>query len=83
MPNYSLAAAKEQLSQLIDEALRGEPVTIVRDGTAVVELRPTTNPRTGRPTPELLEEIAALARSLPPSGESSAEVIRAMRDERP
>lgn len=39
MSSYSIAAAQEQLSHLIDEAQAGEAVTITRDGKPVAELR--------------------------------------------
>ena len=41
MAAYSLAQAKDQLSRLIDEALRGEIVTITRHGKPVVTLSPS------------------------------------------
>lgn len=83
MTSYPVAKAKERLSQLIDEVLEGKPVTITRHGKPVVELRPATAVRPGRPSPELLDEIEALAKSLPPMTESSVDIIRAMRDDFP
>lgn len=40
MSTHSLAEAKDHLSELIDRALSGEAVTITRDGSPVVELKP-------------------------------------------
>jgi prevent-host-death family protein len=40
MSNYSVADAKNKLSELIDRALEGEGVVITRHGRPVVELRP-------------------------------------------
>jgi len=40
MTTYSVAEAKNNLSELIDRALRGEGVVITRHGAAMVELRP-------------------------------------------
>ena len=40
MSTYSVADAKNKLSQLIDHALDGEGVVITRHGRPVVELKP-------------------------------------------
>lgn len=40
MRSYSIAEARNQLSKLVDRALKGESVTITRHGHAVVELKP-------------------------------------------
>jgi antitoxin (DNA-binding transcriptional repressor) of toxin-antitoxin stability system len=40
MPTYSVAEAKNNLSELIDRALNGEGVLITRHGKPVVEFRP-------------------------------------------
>jgi prevent-host-death family protein len=40
MTSHSVAEAKNQLSRLIDRALRGEPVVITRHGHPVVEIKP-------------------------------------------
>lgn len=83
MSSYSIAKAKDNLSRLIDEALAGEEVTITRHGKPVVELRPAHAPGAGIPGPQLIDRIAARARTLPPLGERSVDIIRRMRDERP
>jgi prevent-host-death family protein len=80
---YSIAQAKDHLSKLIDEALAGEDVTITRHGKAVVKLRPTRPAAEGRWSAELIDEIAARARSLPSLGENAADIVRRMRDEYP
>jgi prevent-host-death family protein len=49
MTDYSVAAAKNALSKLIDQALEGEEVVITRHGKPVVELRPATS----RPAPPI------------------------------
>jgi len=41
MTKYSVAEAKNKLSELIDRALKGESVTITRHGQPVVELQPS------------------------------------------
>ncbi len=42
MSAYSVADAKNRLPSLIDEALAGEEVIIIRRGKPVVEIRPTS-----------------------------------------
>lgn len=44
MRTYSVADAKNQLSELIDRALKGEGVVITRHGRPVVELKPVAEP---------------------------------------
>lgn len=58
MSTHSVVEAKNQLSELIDRAQKGEPVVITRHGTPVAELRPI--PALSRPvTREGLEWLAA------------------------
>ncbi len=59
MATYSIEEAKALLSELIDKALAGEGVTIMRDGKPVAELRPTMSATVRRPSPRLINEIAA------------------------
>ena len=40
MSTHSVAEARNQLSQLIDRALKGEGIVITRRGEPVVELKP-------------------------------------------
>jgi len=44
MPSYSVAEAKNKLSELIDRTLNGEGVLITRHGKPVVEFRPVPVP---------------------------------------
>ena len=44
MPTYSVAEAKNNLSELIDRTLNGEGVVITRHGKPVVEFRPVPVP---------------------------------------
>ncbi len=83
MTYYPVAKAKENLSKLIDETLAGEEVIITRHGKPVVELRPARTVGAGRWSPELIDEIAARAKSLPTLEESAADMVRRMRDENP
>jgi prevent-host-death family protein len=83
MAVYSTAQAKDHLSRLIDEALAGEAVTITRHGKPVVELRPALAVGAGRPSPELIDRIAACAKGLPSLGDEAVDIIRRMRDDYP
>jgi len=51
MSSHSVAEAKNQLSKLIDRALKGEGVVITRRGQPVVELKPV------RPPPRPMTEV--------------------------
>jgi prevent-host-death family protein len=80
MSTYSVAEAKNQLSKLIDRALRGEGVVITRRGQPVVELKPV------RPAPRPITEadiewLRARRSRLPMSKIDAATVVRQMRDE--
>jgi prevent-host-death family protein len=83
MTSYSIAKAKDNLSKLIDEALAGEEVTITRHGKPVAELRPARAVGSGRLSPELIDRIAARAKTLPSLGEDAVDIIRRMRDDYP
>jgi prevent-host-death family protein len=50
MSTHTVAEAKNQLSKLIDRALRGEGIVITRRGQPVVELKPV------RPAPRPIAE---------------------------
>ena len=80
MSTHSVAEAKNQLSKLIDRALKGEAVVITRRGEPVVELKPV------RPAPRPItaadiEWLRARRSRLPPSKIDAATLIRQMRDE--
>ena len=80
MSTYSIAQAKDQLSRLVDEVIRGEQVTITRHGKPVVELRPAA--AAGRPvTAEDIEWLRKCRESLPSCDGDSVAEIRAMRDD--
>jgi prevent-host-death family protein len=79
---YSLTQAKDQLSRLIDEALRGEIVTISRDGKAVVRLTPLAT----APLPltkDDIDEMRPRAETRPRLGVDSVTLVREMRDAEP
>ncbi len=81
MTTYSVAEAKDKLSELIDRALRGEGVIVTRHGTPVVELRPVR----AAPRPITQADIDWLRahRFHPekPFEEDSGALISRMRDE--
>ena len=63
MSSHSLAEAQHHLPDLIDRALRGEPVVITRDGAPVVELRPCpAAPEALSPDATIEQELAWLDR---------------------
>jgi len=80
MSTHSIAEAKDQLSELIDRALKGEDVVITRHGCPVVELKPVPMP----PRPVSLEDIAWLQAHrvgrLAPA-EDAGTLVSRMRDE--
>ncbi len=82
MATYSIEEAKARLSELVDKALEGEDVTITRDAKPVAELRPKVSDAGRRPPPQLINEIAARAKTRPRLGENAVDIIRRMRDER-
>ncbi len=81
MSTYSVADAKNNLSELIDRALKGEGVIITRHGAPVVELRPM------RPVPSPLAEAdlawldARRVTPLKPLREDAGALVSGMRDE--
>jgi prevent-host-death family protein len=80
MGKHSVVEAKNQLSDLIDRALKGEGVVITRHGRPVVELRPISLP--GKPvTSEAIDWLAQhrVGRRMP--REDAAALVRRMRDE--
>jgi prevent-host-death family protein len=73
----NLTHANAHLSELLDKVQAGEEVVITRHGRPVAHMRPAATPR------KLLdlEELAKVRASMPMMPESSAELIRKMRDE--
>jgi prevent-host-death family protein len=80
MAKYSVVEAKNQLSDLIDRALRGEGVVITRHGRPVVELNPIS--RAAKPiTPEAIDWLADRRVGRRKPREDAAVLVRKMRDE--
>jgi antitoxin (DNA-binding transcriptional repressor) of toxin-antitoxin stability system len=80
MSTHSVAEAKNQLSQLIDRALKGEDVVITRHHQAVAELK--AHPaRPQAMTKADWEWIRANRMPPLPPGEDAVSIVRKMRDE--
>ena len=79
MTDYSVAEARNKLSELIDRALKGEDVVITRHGAPVVELRARA-PHPKRITKESLDWIKA-RRVGRISDEDAGSFVSRMRDE--
>jgi prevent-host-death family protein len=80
MSTHSVAEAKNQLSRLIDRALKGEDVVITRRGQPVIELRPVHPPP--RPVTKAdLDWLREMRARLPACETDAATLIRQMRDE--
>lgn len=83
MPKFSVAEAKNNLSKLIDLALKGEQVTITRHGVEVIGLTPKLAQAQTRRTPqEDIEWLRANAVAPKPGFETPQESLQAMRDGR-
>jgi antitoxin (DNA-binding transcriptional repressor) of toxin-antitoxin stability system len=82
MSRHSVVEAKNNLSDLIDRAMKGEDVVITRHGTPVVELKAMQSGPTG-PSPMTQADLDWLdAHRIHPAveGPDSATLIRQMRD---
>jgi len=80
MTTHSIVEAKNQLSELIDRAQKGEAVVITRHGTPVAELRPLPAPP--RPiTRESLEWLATRRATRQKTTIDAGTLVSRMRDE--
>jgi prevent-host-death family protein len=78
MSSHSVGEARNRLSQLIETALRGEPVVITRHGKPVVELVPVRP----APWPRAREALAWLkGNRIKPRGAAPLDVLLRQRDE--
>ena len=80
MSSYSVADAKNKLSDLIDRALSGEAVVITRHGHPVAELRPVPGPPP-RITKADIEWVRQRRAPRLPGGEDAGTFVSRMRDE--
>ena len=78
---YSVAHAKNNLSDLIDRALHGEGVVITRHGVPVVELRPTQPAAKPVTDADLLWLAERRLRPTRAPGQEAGELISRLRDE--
>jgi prevent-host-death family protein len=77
MPTVSLAEAKARLGTILDRVEAGETFVITRHGKPVAQVSAAENETTS----ELFEELSAFRATMPTLPESSAAVLRALRDE--
>jgi prevent-host-death family protein len=80
MGKHSVVEAKNQLSELIDRAQKGEAVVITRHGTPVAEIRPIPAPPR-RITHADLEWLAAHRVARRNAAEDAGTLVSRMRDE--
>lgn len=80
MSTYSVADAKNQLSELIDRALRGEDVVITRHGRPMVELKPIDEPARAVSSADL-DWLAAHRVGRMSTIEDAGALVERMRDE--
>ena len=74
---FSLADAKAHLSELTERAARGETVVITKRGKPVAQIMKPETPR----KPVSLARLRELTNDMPEQTESSAELIRRLRDD--
>ncbi len=79
MSAHDVAEAEGKLSDLIDQALKGEPVVITRDGRPVAEIK-AVKPRPRATREEKLAWLDAHRVKLPEGIDAQA-VLRQIRDE--
>lgn len=80
MSTHDVAEAEHNLSDLIDQALKGDVVAITRDGRPVVEIKPVkARPREIRE--EKLAWLEANPGKLPGKSVDLQAILRQMRDE--
>ncbi|RWK55594.1 type II toxin-antitoxin system prevent-host-death family antitoxin [Mesorhizobium sp.] len=76
MSVINLADAKAHLSELVDRVEAGDTIDITRRGKPVARLTAVVRPRR-RIEATLLQSLTA---TMPPQAESSADLVRSMRD---
>lgn len=77
MLDIPLLEAQTRLDELIDRAVAGEEVRIVRHGQAVAVLQPVATPREGTLD---LDAIKSATDAMPMQGQSAEDFIRQIRD---
>lgn len=79
MQKINIREARRSISRLLDEVAGGEEVVIVRRGKPVARLLKIIEPDV---EPLRFPDRSALRAKLPPQAQSSAVLLREMRDER-
>ncbi|HWB52156.1 MAG TPA: type II toxin-antitoxin system prevent-host-death family antitoxin [Stellaceae bacterium] len=80
MSRYSVAQAKNQLSELIDRALGGEGVVITRHGQPVIEFKPIRH-RLRPMTDADFERLRQHRARLTPAKTDAVTLVRQMRND--
>jgi prevent-host-death family protein len=80
MSAYSIAQAKNKLSELVKRALEGEGVVITRHGQPVIEFKPI-RPIPRRMTDADFDRLRQHRAKLTPARTDAATLVRQMRDE--
>ncbi len=80
MSTHSVVEAKNQLSELIDRALKGEPVIITRHGRPVVELKAIAEP-VHPVSPADLDWLAQRRVGRASVAENAGDLLTKLRDE--
>lgn len=80
MSQHSVAEARDRLPDLIDRALMGEDVVIVRHGRPVAELRAVPAPA-GSISADDLDWLAARRVGVRPAATDAGELVSGMRDD--
>lgn len=75
MGAVNLAEAKAHLSELVSKAENGEETIITRHGQPVAKLVPTSRPK------KALHSLSSFRATLPRARESTAALVRRLRDE--
>jgi antitoxin (DNA-binding transcriptional repressor) of toxin-antitoxin stability system len=83
MGTISILEAKDRLVELVEVVEAGETVVLTRDGKPIAQLSAIDRLRPRKPSDQLLDEIAARAKTRPSLGVDSTSLIRQMRDEFP
>lgn len=81
MTIFSVAEAKNRLSELIDRALDGEAVVVARHGTPVVELRPVQSAAKAVTRADLEQLMACAIKPLKEPAEAAGALLSRMRDD--
>lgn len=79
MQKVNIREARRNISRLLDEVAGGEEVIIVRRGKSIARLIKIVEPIE---KPLSFPDRSALRAKLPPQHQSSADLLRKMRDER-